>query len=149
MSSNRVMQALCAMAFLCGSVFAQTTTASLQGTVTDPGDAAVPGASVEAKNVATGALRSTTTNAEGVFRVDSMLPSVYNVTIKGSAGFKALELNNINLTASETRELGRLRLALGAITEQIQVTAAATPVQTDSSENSKLVDTTQVASITI
>ena len=149
MSSNRMAQAFCAIAFLCGCAFGQTTTATLQGTVIDPGDAAVPGASVEARNVATGAIRSTTTNAEGLFRFDSMQPDVYNVTIKGSAGFKALELNNINLTASETRELGRLKLALGAITEQIQVTAAATPVQTDSSENSKLVDTTQVASITI
>src|ERR1017187_659877 len=124
-------------------------TATLQGTVTDPGDAAVPGASIEAKNVSTGVIRSTTSNAEGFFRFDSMLPAVYNLTIKGSAGFKTLGLNSIDLTASETRELGRLKLALGAVTEEVQVTAASITVQTTSSENSKLVDSSQVANIAL
>src|ERR1035437_4741322 len=146
---KRMAQVLCVVVLLCGCVFAQTTTATLQGTVTDPGAAAVPGASIEARNVSTGGVRSTTSNAEGFFRFDSMQPSVYNLTIKGSAGFKTLELSSIRLTASETRDLGRLKLALGAVTENVQVTAPSISVQTTSSENSKLVDSTQVESVAI
>ena len=39
--------------------------------------------------------------------------------------------------------MGRVALTVGALTEEISVTADATPVQTASSENSKLVDTAQ------
>ena len=146
---KRMAQVLCVVVLLCGCVFAQTTTATLQGTVTDPGAAAVPGASIEARNVSTGGVRSTTSNAEGFFRFDSMQPSVYNLTIKGSAGFKTLELSSIRLTASETRDLGRLKLDLGAVTENVQVTAPSIAVQTTSSENSKLVDSGQITDIAI
>src|ERR1035441_4952864 len=149
MVSKGLAEAFCALVLFCCCGIAQTTTATLQGTVTDPGDASVPGISVDAKNVSTGAVRSATTDAGGFFRFDSMLPAVYNLTIKGTAGFKTLELNRIDLTASETRELGRLKLALGAVTENVQVTAPSIAVQTTSSENSKLVDSNQVESVAI
>ena len=149
MALKRMAQGLCILTLLCGCVFAQTTSATLQGTVTDPGDAAVPAVTIELKNTSNGAVRSTTTTAEGIFRFNSLEPAVYNLTIKAAAGFKALDVNNINLTANEIRELGRLKLALGALTEQVEVTAATTPVQTSSSENSKLVDANQVADLTL
>ena len=149
MAVKRFVQALILIALLCGCVYAQTSTATLQGTVTDPGDAAVPGVAVELKNTSTGALRSTTTTAEGIFRFNSIEPAVYSLTIKAASGFKALDLNNINVTATEIRDLGRLKLALGALTEQVEVTAATTPVQTSSSENSKLVEGSQVMDITL
>jgi hypothetical protein len=146
---NRMAHLLCAITLLCGSIYAQTTTATLQGTVSDPGDAAVPGATVEIRDVATGVVRSTTTTSEGLFRFNSVTPAVYNLTIKAAAGFKTFALNGLNLTTNEVRELGRLKLELGAVTEQIEVSAQATPVQTSSSENSKLVEGTQVTDITI
>ena len=145
---KRMVQSLCAITLLCGSMYAQTT-ATLQGTVTDPGDAAVPGATVEIRDVATGVVRSTTSTAEGLFRFNSVTPAVYSLTIKAAAGFKTFALNDLGLTVNEVRELGRLKLEMGAVTEQIQVTAQATPVQTSSSENSKLVEGTQVTDIAI
>jgi hypothetical protein len=149
MAVKRLAKSLCVLTLLCGSVFAQTTMATLQGIVTDPGGAVVPGVVVQAKDVATGGIRSTTTGVDGFFRFDSMLPAVYNLTIRGTVGFKTFELNNINLTASETRELGRLKLELGAVTEQIEVTAPSIAVQTTSSDNSKLVDTTQMEGVAV
>src|ERR1035437_5012165 len=149
MALKRMAQGLCILTLLCGCIFAQTTSATLQGTVTDPGDAAVPGVAIELRNASTGAVRSTTSTADGIFRFNSLEPAVYSLTIKAAAGFKALDVNNIHLTANEIRELGRLKLALGALTEQVEATAASTPVQTSSSENSKLVDATQVADLTL
>src|ERR1019366_1438770 len=86
---------------------------------------------------------------EGIFRFNSIEPAVYSLTIKAGSGFKALNLNDINVTATEIRDLGRLKLELGALTEQIEVTAASTLVQTASSENSKLVDAGQVMDLTL
>jgi hypothetical protein len=127
MRGKRLAQSFCVLTLLCGSIFAQTTSATLQGTVTDPGDAAVPGTTIELKNTSTGAVRSTTSTGEGIFRFNSIEPAVYNLTVKAGSGFKALELNDINVNAAEVRELGRLKLALGALTEAVEVTAVTTP----------------------
>jgi hypothetical protein len=120
------------------------TTATLQGSVTDPGDAAVPGVTVELKNTATGSIRTTITTADGAFRFNGVLPAEYSLSAKAVSGFKAVTVNGINLTDSELRDLGQIKLALGSVTEAVSVTAASTPVQTTSSENSKLVDQTQL-----
>ena len=149
MHVNRTAQVICALAIVCGCVFSQTTTGTLLGTVADPGDASVPGARVELMNIATGAVIATTTGAEGIFRFNSLVPATYNLTIKPSSGFKTYVQNNIEVTASEVRDLGRISLALGAVTESVSVSAAATPIQTASSENSKLVDPAQMNGITL
>jgi hypothetical protein len=142
-------QLLCAVALLCGCVFGQTTTGILRGTVTDPGDAALPGAQIELKNNATGAVVSTVTGPEGIFVFNSLVPATYTLTVKPAAGFKTYTQTAIAVTANEERELGRIPVALGALTEQVEVTAIATPVQTASSENSKLVDPSQMMDLTL
>src|SRR2546421_11944965 len=50
-----------------GIAQAQIATASLNGTVTDPSGALIPGASVSLKNVATNVERTTTTNSAGQY----------------------------------------------------------------------------------
>src|SRR5712692_8469656 len=134
---------------LCGCIFGQSTTGTLLGTLADPGDAAVPGAQVALKNIATGAIVTTTTGAEGIFRFNSLVPTTYTLTIMPATGFKTYTQANIDVTANEVRDLGKITLAIGAVTEQVTVTAASTPVQTGSSENSKLIDQKQLTSITL
>jgi hypothetical protein len=143
------LKACCALVLLCGCIFSQTTTGTLLGTVADPGDAAVPGATVEIKNASTGAATTTVTGPEGLFRFNSLVPATYNLTIRAAAGFKAYSESNIEVTASEVRDLGKISLSLGALTEQVSVTAAATPIQTASAENSKLIDQKQLNAITL
>jgi hypothetical protein len=135
---------LCAMALVCGGLFPQTSTGSLQGTVTDPGDAAVPNLQVELVNTSTGAVRATTSGPEGIFHFNSLQPAKYTLTMKPASGFKAYTQKEIDVTANEVRDLGRIVLALGSVTEEVLVTAAATPVQTASSEKSSLVAGTQL-----
>src|SRR6266536_2413687 len=136
MNWNRVMFVLLTTAVACGCAFAQTTGATLQGTVNDSSQAAVPNVAAEMKNVATGIVRMTLATSEGIFRFNSVIPGVYDLTIRPPAGFKEYVQKEITLNASETRDLGRIGLTVGAVNETVQVTAAATPVQTASSENS-------------
>ena len=149
MTFKRTARALCFMALVCACAFGQSTTGSLQGTVTDPGDAAVPGVQVEVKNNATGAVVTTSTGAEGIFVFNSLVPATYTLTVKPATGFKTYTQSAISVTANEKRDLGKIPLALGALTEQVSVTAITTPVQTASSENSKLIDAGQLMDITI
>ena len=149
MAVKRMAWVLCALALLCGCIFGQTTTGTLIGTVTDPSDSTVAGARVELTNNATGAVIRTTTASEGIFRFNSLVPATYSLTITPTAGFKAYKESSIDVTANEIRDLGKISLALGAITEQVSVTATTTLTQTSSSENSKLIDSNQMMNITL
>ncbi len=134
---------------LCGCIYAQTISGTIQGTVTDPGEAAVPGASIELKSLVTGVVRTTTSTAEGIFRFNSVEVGRYSLSVKAGSGFKTYAVPEIILNASEVREMGHLKLTLGAVTDEVTVSAAPTPVQTTSSENARLVDTTQMANLTL
>lgn len=101
------------------------------GTVADD-DGVVPGATVTAINVAIGVSRSAPSNEQGIFRILSLPPGRYTVRIE-MEGFRQITLNDVMLLSGETRDLGRLVLQLGALTELLTVTADVTPVQTTSS----------------
>ena len=149
METHHFARALCTLTLFCGCIYGQTTTGTLLGTVNDPANAAIPGARVDLTNTATGAINSTITGAEGIFRFNSLEPATYNLFIRATAGFKTYEQSNIEVTASEVRDLGKIGLVLGQINEQVTVTAAAATLQTASGENSKLVDRDQMADITL
>src|SRR5437763_16958415 len=117
MSRQRLAQAIVAFALLCGSSFAQSTTGTLLGVVADPTDAAVPGAHIDLKNMATGVVATTTSNSEGIFRFNSLVPASYSLTIKASQGFKTYTQSNIDVTATEVRDLGKIALSIGTLTE--------------------------------
>ena len=148
MPVRRMAQGLCVMAVLCCCGFGQSSTGTLTGMIVDSSNAAVPGTRVQAKNLSTGFVRSVVTGAKGVFEFDSLEPARYNVTVRAT-GFKTLESDNVGVSASATLNLGRLTLEPGALTEQTTVTPVATPLQTASSENGKLVDRDQIAGLTL
>ena len=77
------------------------------------------------------------------------VPATYTLTVKPATGFKSYTQSSIDVTANEIRDLGKITLAIGAVTENVTVTAAVTPTQTASSENSKLIDSVQMDKITL
>lgn len=64
-------------------IFAQAETATISGTVIDPNNAAVPGATVTARSTRTGFSRTATTNNEGYYIITNLQPSTYEITIQG------------------------------------------------------------------
>ena len=124
----------------CASVFAQTQSSSILGTVVDPAGASVPSAKVTVTNTGTSATNTATTDTDGLFRVTNVFAGTYSVKIEAK-GFKVYAVNNIILGADDTRDLGKLALALGSASESISVTAEVSAVQTASSERAPLIDT--------
>ena len=61
---------------------AQTHRASLRGTIYDPNHAAIPGARVSVTRIATGDVRTTTTDDKGEFGVSSLPSGVYRVEVE-------------------------------------------------------------------
>ncbi|HWO37486.1 MAG TPA: carboxypeptidase-like regulatory domain-containing protein, partial [Candidatus Acidoferrum sp.] len=77
-------------------VFAQVVGGSLSGTVTDASGAALAGAAVSIKNVATGVITTATTNSQGIFTAPNLLPGSYQATIS-ALGFQTAIQNDITL----------------------------------------------------
>jgi hypothetical protein len=86
-----------------GPLFAQTSTASLSGTVTGPSGKAVSGATVTIKNLATDQTMSVQTNATGLYTESNLAPGEYQITV-AAAGFDT-KSENVTVTAGSRQTL--------------------------------------------
>jgi hypothetical protein len=126
----------------------QGQNSSILGTLTDPTGAVVPKGTVTVTEKATGATQTGDANELGLFRILNLLPGTYSLKADVT-GFKKLEISDIVLPSGQIRDLGKVTLALGTVTEEVSVTAQATPVQTASSERSELIDSNQLKDVAL
>ena len=92
--------------------FAQTTVAqgSIQGTVTDPTGAAVPGAKVTIQHKSTGQTSTTITSSTGTYNSGGLIPGEYVVRVE-SKGFKTSEVPvTVEVTVTSS---GNVKLEVG------------------------------------
>jgi hypothetical protein len=137
--------ALLALLLSAASAFAQSDTAALSGFVKDPSGAVIPGATVKVRSEATGADRSTQTNADGYWIVSALQPGLYAVSAEAQ-GFKHLEVIHKKLDPGIPAQVD-LSLQVGVVAESVIVTAAASSIQTDSATVGKLVEGKQVSDL--
>ena len=130
------------------ALFGQSVASSILGTVVDPAGSVVPAAQIRLTNQGTAAVNTATTDGSGLFRIANIYAGTYSVNVQAT-GFKALTVTAIDIGASETRDLGRLTLTLGNITESISVTGEVAAVETASSDRSPLVDASQFNTVAI
>ena len=121
---------------------AQVAGGTILGTVSDSTGAIVPRANVSIKNVATGVDRDVTTDSAGLYSVPNLLPGEYEVTVSAT-GFSTLVRSGVTLAVGQTVELN-LTLQVGAVSQKVEVTAAAPLVQTATSTVSEQVSETTV-----
>jgi len=148
MQGKRTIYIFCAFALWCGSIFAQTVSSSLVGVVQDPADAVVPNASITLTETDTGTVRTAVTDGSGVFRFLNLLPGTYSISIH-VAGFKGLNQSQIVVQANETRDIGKVSLALGNTTDTVSVTAEAAAIQLASSEKAAAIEGKQLSDVTL
>lgn len=131
---------------LCSPVsFAQVTTGTIFGAVTDQSGAFVAKATVSVNAATTGVSRTVSTGDNGGFVVPNLPPGVYTITVS-AAGFKKLEKAGIILSAADNLNAGDFVLAVGAVSEQVTVTADAgqLQLQSNSGERSDLITAKQL-----
>ncbi|HEX6046463.1 MAG TPA: TonB-dependent receptor [Pyrinomonadaceae bacterium] len=109
---------------LTASAQSQITTATIEGTVTDPSGALVPGANVEIRNVETNLSRNLTTDDEGRFKVLQLTPGKYSVKVS-KQGFASAEDPNVVLTVGQTATLS-FPMKVSTVDETVTVTSMAT-----------------------
>jgi hypothetical protein len=102
--------------------FGQATTGTLRGTVTDPNGGVVAGATVTAKNQASGVVSNNfTTNGEGIFEIPNLLPGKYTVTVE-QTGFSKKSVTDVTVGLGAVVELP-VALAVGTPSETVTVTS--------------------------
>src|SRR5436190_7310703 len=139
------LAALCLVGPAVAAADAQVTSAAVVGTITDVSGAALPGATVTARNVETGFVRAVPANESGAYRLDFLPTGTYVVEITLS-GFKTERRSGIVLTVNDTARID-VSLAVGGVAETVTVEAASPDVNTATADLSKTVDAAAIQSL--
>src|SRR5262245_3010803 len=104
-------------------LLAQSSNASLSGTVTDAAKAFIPGVTVTATNTETGVVNSSVSNETGTYNIPSLLPGVYKVSAE-LPGFQTQTFTDVRLgNAAQVRLNFSLQVA--SLNTTVEVTASA------------------------
>jgi len=116
---------------LTGFAFAQSTfRGGLAGIVSDPQGAIIPGATVQALNVATGLVYKTVSSSAGDYAITDLPLGDYTVTV-AFPGFATVKVEQVRISAGTTFTLP-LTLSIATTTTTVQVDAAALSLDTTS-----------------
>jgi hypothetical protein len=127
-------------------VAAQLTKFDLSGTVNDATGAVLPGVTMTLKNLDTGLVRTTVTDAEGRYSFNSMPPTGKWTLTTELQDFKTQVRDGLEFQANTKPEVN-FRMELGSVSEVITVEAAAPLVRTRESELSKIMDDKAVSEL--
>ena len=111
---------------------------TITGTITDSSGAAVPGASVILRHPDTGLSQTTISGAEGGFSLLYLSAGKYTLTVE-MPGFRKAEVADVKVSVNTTTRMD-IQLQVGAVSETVEVLAAATLLQTDRSDIGRVVD---------
>jgi len=121
------------------SCFGQAFMSSITGTVTDPTGAAVPGAQVELRNVNTNDVHEGSTQGDGTFQFNNLIPGTYQIAVV-APGFKTYIEQNLELKAQVATSIN-VPLAIGGTQERVEVTASAALVDTQTANTAATMET--------
>jgi hypothetical protein len=141
MMIRRVAFVVCLLVVSAVSTFAQFK-ASLQGTVMDPGQAAVAGAKITITDQSTGVSRETVTSDQGFYRVAELPPGLYTVSVTAT-GFKNSVSKDVEVKAEEPRGFD-VSLEVGAVSEEVTVSASAEALNTENANTGTTISTQEI-----
>ena len=127
-----------------GLAHAQST-ASLNGTITDPTGAAVPNARVVATNQATGVGSATQTDAAGAYLFPALPIGTYRLEVTVSS-FQTAAITNLKLDVA-TSVTQNVQLKVGAATETIEIVADAAIIETTTNSMGQVINEKTVQEI--
>ena len=113
-------------------VFAQETSAGIQGTVKDPTGGLVVKAKVEVASPALIGTKRAETDQGGYYRFANLPPGIYSLTVT-FAGFRTFRQEGINLEVGHLPNI-EVRLEVGAVTETVEVSSEAALIDSTQSK---------------
>ena len=118
---------------------AQVVGGTISGKITDASGAAISGAKVSIRNVATDVSTTTTTNAQGIYSVPNLLPGDYEARIS-MTGFETSVQKEITVAVGSQMALN-FTMKVGSINETVEVQSTVSDLQLATSTISGVTDT--------
>ncbi|MCC7154939.1 MAG: TonB-dependent receptor, partial [Bryobacterales bacterium] len=127
--------------------YAQVSTASINGTVTDAQNAVMTGVQLVLTNLDTNVELRTTTNDAGLYRFQNLVIGRYTLSAS-SQGFTTKRVEQFQLSVGQEATLD-FKLTVGSVSEQVTVEASAVGVQSSTAELGSVVEHKQIVDIPI
>ncbi|HEY1241381.1 MAG TPA: carboxypeptidase-like regulatory domain-containing protein, partial [Bryobacteraceae bacterium] len=124
---------------------AQVLYGSLTGNVTDPTEAGILGAKVEATNVLTGLSRQADTDARGAYVFNNLQAGTYRITATAQ-GFQTTTVSDVIVNANEVKRVD-FHTQIATATQTVEVAADAAALQTDKSDVHQEITAQQVTEL--
>jgi hypothetical protein len=128
---------VCALMLVPAALLAQFDSGSITGIAKDASGSAVPGAKITLADATTGINLTTTSNESGIYEFPNVRPGAYKLTAE-KAGFSIASAENVVVSVA-TRTRVDLNLAVGELTQTVEVNASAPVVETDTSQRGQVV----------
>ncbi len=142
---ERFSMRVCVLIFACLAGLAicrADELAAVTGLVTDPNGRSVPGVTVLITNLSTNVVSRTVTNDQGIYRVPSLQPGIYRMTLDKD-GFKSIVKSGVELHVQDVASIN-FELQIGSVNETVTVEAGASMINTTDASVSTVVDQTYV-----
>ena len=122
----RAMAVLVFAGLLCAPLLHAQYRGAIQGVVTDPSGAVIPGARLTLTNPATNQTQTATSNGAGVYNFNALPPGSF--TLKAEhPGFSTKTYSNVHIIPEQTNSFN-VQLAISATQQTVTVNAAQTPL---------------------
>lgn len=129
------------------NLHAQRDRGAISGFVKDPSGAAIVGASVSIQDETTAATARMKTNESGYYQAPNLVSAFYKVEVD-APGFKKFSETHVKLDAASTATVDVV-LAVGAVTESVEVVASSAQVQADTAQVGRVVESKQITDLTL
>jgi hypothetical protein len=126
-------------------VLGQGATGALNGTVSDPTSAVIPGAKVTLKNLDTQVVQEAVTNSAGRYVFVAIPPGRYSIDVT-KEGFKVSTITEFTLTVNQTLTQD-VQLVVGTETQQVTVQTTEASVETTTTELGTAIEQNEVNSL--
>jgi hypothetical protein len=126
-------------------VYAQQTSATLVGTVTDTTGAVAPNARIKSVNLATGATREAVSDDSGNYSLPFLPAGDYELTISAQ-GYKTRKVERLTLQVSQTLRQD-FTMEVGAVTETVNITTTGVQLQTENSTVGTVIDSAKIVEL--
>lgn len=140
---------LCSLFLLCliaTPILSQVdySTATLKGTVFDPQEKWISGATITIHNSSTGFIKSVSTGSDGMYQIPLLQPGSYE--LKAQAHGFASRVLNVTLSIGQTASYD-FHLELGSMSETVEVTAEGELVQTNQTQQANTIGIEVIADL--
>ena len=145
MPRTQLFIALASLGLAASGAYAQSATGQITGTVKDPSGAVIARVKVTVANSQTGLRRQALSSDEGNYVVPLLPVGSYSVTAE-QAGFRTAKRSDIRLNVDQVVRVD-LSMAVGEVTETVEVQSTAAALDTETSAVGQLVTTRQVTEL--